>query len=73
MVGRQPSGRDDEDLSRHERTRIDPVRVASGTGLVGSCARNRNIINVPDCYSDARFDPETDRRSEKLWARASTM
>jgi len=44
-------------------TGIDPVRVASGTGLVGSCARNRDIINVPDCYSDPRFDPETDRRS----------
>jgi phosphoserine phosphatase len=44
-------------------TGIDPVRVASGTGLVGSCARHRNIINVHDCYSDARFDPETDRRS----------
>ena len=44
-------------------TGIDPVRVASGTGLVGSCARHRNIINVPDCYSDPRFDPETDRRS----------
>ncbi|HUL56183.1 MAG TPA: GAF domain-containing protein, partial [Usitatibacter sp.] len=44
-------------------TDIDPVRVKSGTGLVGSCARNRTIINVPDCYADARFDPELDRRS----------
>ena len=24
MVGRQPSGRDDQDLSRHERASIDP-------------------------------------------------
>ena len=44
-------------------TGIDPVRVASGTGLVGTCARQRGIINVTDCYSDPRFDPETDRRS----------
>ena len=44
-------------------TDIDPVRVKSGTGLVGSCARNRSIINVPDCYADPRFDPELDRRS----------
>jgi phosphoserine phosphatase RsbU/P len=44
-------------------TGIDPVRVPSGMGLVGSCARNRAIINVPDCYADPRFDPELDRRS----------
>ena len=42
---------------------IAPVRIAAGTGLVGSCARTREIINVPDCYADARFDPTTDRRS----------
>ncbi len=44
-------------------TGIDPVRVRSGTGLVGTCARTRTIINVPDCYSDPRFDREVDRRS----------
>ncbi|MFZ3322652.1 MAG: GAF domain-containing SpoIIE family protein phosphatase [Usitatibacter sp.] len=44
-------------------TGIDPVRVKSGTGLAGSCARTRTLINVPDCYSDPRFDPELDRRS----------
>ena len=54
---------DTDELVLEIATGIDPVRVASGTGLVGSCARNRDIINVPDCYSDPRFDPETDRRS----------
>ena len=44
-------------------TGIDPVRVKSGMGLVGTCARTRSLINVPDCYSDPRFDPELDRRS----------
>ena len=44
-------------------TDIAPLRVPGGTGLVGSCARSRQIINVPDCYADPRFDPAMDRRS----------
>jgi phosphoserine phosphatase len=39
------------------------VRVPAGKGLVGSCARTRRAINVPDCYSDPRFDPAMDRKS----------
>ncbi len=35
--------------------------MPSGVGLVGACARNRRIINVPDCYSDPRFDPGVDK------------
>jgi phosphoserine phosphatase len=42
-------------------TGLAPVRVRSGAGLVGACARERAIINVPDCYADARFDPAVDR------------
>ena len=30
-------------------TGIAPVRVRSGAGLVGACARERTINNVPDC------------------------
>ncbi len=41
---------------------IPPLRIPAGTGLVGSCARTRRLINVPDCYSDPRFDPAMDRR-----------
>src|SRR6185436_14533011 len=44
-------------------TDIAPVRVPAGTGLVGTCARNRRLINVPDCYADSRFDPSMDKRS----------
>jgi phosphoserine phosphatase RsbU/P len=40
-----------------------PVRVATTFGLAGACARSRQIINVPDCYADARFNPEVDKRS----------
>lgn len=42
---------------------IRQVRLKVGTGLVGLCARDRALINVPDCYADPRFDPATDQRS----------
>jgi phosphoserine phosphatase RsbU/P len=42
---------------------IRDKRIPAGTGLVGSCARTRRAINVPDCYSDGRFDPAMDRAS----------
>ncbi len=42
---------------------IHDVRIAVGTGLVGACARDREIINVPDCYADPRFDSQVDRNS----------
>ena len=44
-------------------TGIAPVRVPASAGIVGACARERRIINVPDCYADARFNPDVDRAS----------
>jgi len=44
-------------------TGIKPVRVPWQSGLVGACARSRRIINVPDCYADARFNPRVDNAS----------
>ena len=44
-------------------TDIEPVRVPADSGLVGRCARTREVINVSDCYADPRFNPEIDRRS----------
>jgi len=55
--------RDADELVLHVAQEIVPVRIPAGTGIVGSCARTREIINVPDCYADARFDPSTDRRT----------
>jgi phosphoserine phosphatase RsbU/P len=43
---------------------IEPVRVSANSGLVGSCARSREVINVPDCYADPRFNRDIDRRSQ---------
>ena len=44
-------------------TGIEPVRVPASTGLAGACARTRQIINVPDCYADDRFNRDVDRQS----------
>ena len=44
-------------------TDIAPVRVPAGAGIVGACARSRDLINVPDCYADARFNRDMDRSS----------
>jgi sigma-B regulation protein RsbU (phosphoserine phosphatase) len=42
---------------------IGQLRVAVGRGLVGTCAKERSLINVPDCYADPRFDAAVDRKS----------
>jgi phosphoserine phosphatase len=44
-------------------TGLAPVRVPADAGIVGTCARNREAINVRDCYSDPRFNPELDRQT----------
>jgi len=44
-------------------TGFAPVRIPTSVGLAGACARDRRIINVPDCYADQRFNPEMDKRS----------
>ena len=40
---------------------LQRVRLPLGVGLVGACALERRLINVPDCYADARFDADVDR------------
>jgi phosphoserine phosphatase len=52
-----------DELIMKVATDIAPVRVPAGVGIAGSCARTREIINVPDCYADPRFNREVDRKS----------
>lgn len=52
-----------DELVARVSTGLETVRVPAGTGLVGSCARSRQLINVPDCYADARFNPAFDKLS----------
>ena len=54
---------DADELVLEVATGIAPARVRAGVGMVGACARTREIINVPDCYADPRFNPEIDRNS----------
>jgi phosphoserine phosphatase RsbU/P len=52
-----------DELVLEVATGIRPVRVPAGSGQAGACARQRPIINVPDCYADPRFDPGVDKAS----------
>ena len=42
-------------------TGVEALRFPAGRGIVGECAETRRLINVPDCYSDPRFNREADR------------
>jgi phosphoserine phosphatase len=42
-------------------TGVATLRFPAGRGIVGECAERRRLINVPDCYSDPRFNREADR------------
>ncbi|MBI3978615.1 MAG: GAF domain-containing protein [Chloroflexi bacterium] len=40
------------------------IRLAiDGPGLATYVARTGEVVNIPDCYNDARFNPEVDRRT----------
>jgi len=54
---------DADELVLEVSSDIGRVRVPVGRGLVGACARSGALINVPDCYADARFDTAVDVRS----------
>lgn len=44
-------------------TGLQTLRFSVDKGIAGETARTRRVINVPDCYADARFNPEADRRT----------
>ena len=48
---------------------LQRVRIPVGVGLVGACAANAGVLNVPDCYADPRFDQQVDR--DRASARAA--
>lgn len=41
----------------------ETLRFPADSGLAGQAVITKRIINVPDCYADARFNPEVDRRT----------
>ena len=44
-------------------TSAKELRFPADRGIVGEAARTRSVVNVPDCYSDPRFNPDADRQS----------
>lgn len=44
-------------------TEIANVRFSADRGIAGECARTRQVINVPDCYADPRFNKQIDRET----------
>lgn len=39
------------------------LRIPSRAGIAGTVFHSREIINIPDAYSDARFNPEVDKKT----------
>jgi len=44
-------------------TGLDHIRIPADKGIVGESAQTRQIINVPDCYADARFNRAIDKQT----------
>lgn len=42
---------------------VDEIRIPIGKGIAGTVAERGEIINLPDPYADARFNPEIDRKT----------
>jgi len=54
---------DTDELATHVATGLSSMRLPASRGIVGECARTREVINVPDCYADPRFNPDIDKSS----------
>ncbi|MEE8411295.1 MAG: GAF domain-containing SpoIIE family protein phosphatase [Acidobacteriota bacterium] len=54
---------ENEELVAKVATGEPDLRVPADRGIVGECAKTRSVINVPDCYSDPRFNQEVDRKT----------
>ncbi|MDH3439107.1 MAG: SpoIIE family protein phosphatase [Gammaproteobacteria bacterium] len=44
-------------------TGLETIRIPADKGIVGECAKTRELINVPDCYADDRFNREIDKKT----------
>jgi len=42
---------------------VDQIRIPVKTGIAGACALTRRSINIPDAYSDPRFNQNVDRQT----------
>lgn len=44
-------------------TGLESIRIPADKGIVGESAQTRRLINVPDCYADARFNRAIDKQT----------
>ena len=44
-------------------TGLDHIRIPANKGIVGESAQTRQVINVPDCYADERFNRAIDKQT----------
>ena len=44
-------------------TDLDHIRIPANKGIVGESAQTRQLINVPDCYADDRFNRAIDKQT----------
>ncbi len=51
------------ELYSRAATGTGEIRFSADRGIAGTVVRERQAINVPDAYSDARFNPDIDRRT----------
>ena len=46
-----------------QKSEIQEIRLPPGTGIAGWVAENAELVNIPDAYQDARFNPDIDRQT----------
>lgn len=44
-------------------TELGQIRIPANKGIVGESAQSRELINVPDCYADKRFNRAIDKQT----------
>ncbi|MEJ2274529.1 MAG: SpoIIE family protein phosphatase [Woeseiaceae bacterium] len=54
---------DNDELVVRVGTELDHIRIPADKGIVGDSAQTRELINVPDCYADPRFNREIDKQT----------
>jgi adenylate cyclase len=42
---------------------VSQIRLPVGAGIAGFVAQTGQTVNIPDAYTDSRFNPETDRKT----------
>lgn len=44
-------------------TGLEALRFCADQGLAGQCANSRDVLNIPDCYADNRFNQAIDKKT----------